>query len=609
MWIILDVTTAVVVIAIALTNAARVLDRVGGWWSQRPPDLIAPITFASYEIKDNEIGSKLAAMLQSKLENTKHTLSNSTLNFDFSDISSMPSPDMEDNNVTFNHFVAPRVLATVREQLNETNLPVHLFNDTNIELNLSGIDAGPWLRWIYRKIHDERIISILVQKSEESSIVSANFDGVGEPPTVLKVSGTSEAAVIDAINFHLWRREIVRDAPEVSAFTEAEFGKFIQVVEAFVAQQKRERAGRRDESSPWLEIGKDAEKLSRIVPRWGNLHLLAGSAYLRGLNFEAARRSFERARDAKSAFESPDQTAIDSIQAVIDVVTTIDLSEYQEEILNEAEANLLEMMNIDRPNEASGPVISVAVAGGLPPSVLFSLENVERVGSQFSSEEQFHEQDRHAGNVARMVQLVAGSAAQIKVAAMRGSDDTDALVNNLEALVEEEPDVLCVPYAGRKIGVFPDAVMRLLSDAVDAGSVVVLPLANNREGANLMNLPVLSGESGKFMIVSSVDRSGRAADFAKSAPSVLWLPGTAIPEVQSNGTLAFGKGASYSVGLAAGVIARLKAVAAKADAGAIMRALRETAGTDERRAAAAHTDLKPTIDVNAASERLASDGH
>jgi hypothetical protein len=119
-------------------------------------------------------------------------------------------------------------------------------------------------------------------------------------------------------------------------------------------------------------------------------------------------------------------------------------------------------------------------------------------------------------------------------------------------------------------------MMKVIGGAVGKGVVVVLPLANNAKGSNIMNLPVLSQEAGRFMIVSGVDSKGRKTETSLSGHDVFWLPALGIPEYTRQGVVVYGKGVSYSAALAGGIVGRLMAKYPQADAKTILNALRKS---------------------------------
>jgi hypothetical protein len=106
------------------------------------------------------------------------------------------------------------------------------------------------------------------------------------------------------------------------------------------------------------------------------------------------------------------------------------------------------------------------------------------------------------------------------------------------------------------------------------------------------------------MIVSGVDDNGRQAEFSRSAPGVFWLPGTGIPEINKEGVVVYGKGVSYSVGLAAGVVGRLKAQFPDASSAELLTALRTKATPFD----SAIPDAEPVVNVETTRDLLVKKG-
>lgn len=574
MWIVIDVVLATAILLAAMGNCFRVGSRVLHDIDGRQPDLIAPFSISGEEIKDSNYGQKLADMLVARFQVLSKDLKDSVITFNYSALRPTSAPDAPE--VLMKEFVGPQVVNLLSTKLKGLSLPVSTLNPPQIAANFKGFDFGPFLRWGFYRLFDERLVQISIHRGE-SWLITANFDGPNGTATVLPVQTKSDLAAIDEIVRYYWRRELVKIHPKIDALTASEFTELADLIQSYALNQKREGAGRFDLSA-WTKVAEEARKIAGLTPSWAEIQLVAGASTMRTLNLPSAIEYYAKAKSLYQQQPTIDKNTIDNIDKIIASLSDINVNDFVTHEIEAAEKLLLQVLSVE-----GGPITSsatrpkIAVVGGLPPAAIFQLQGINRVGPTFSSDAQYYKDDWHAGNVAKTVQLTLGGAGEILVAAMHGTDENEALINNAKTLLAAGPSIMAIAYSGKLEGVFPQGFMQVIADAVSKGVVVVFPLAGNQEGSNVTNVPILSNETGRFMIVSGVDAKGRKTTTSKSAPDAFWLPALGIPAFNEEGAAVYGQGVSFSVGLAAGVVGRLMAKFPNAKAETILSVLKKTA--------------------------------
>ena len=577
MWIVIDVVIAIALLIVAMGNSFRVGSRILHNADGRQPDLIAPFSISGEEIKDSDYGQKLADMLVARFQLLDKDLKDSIITFNYSALrpTSAPSPEYSPD-ASLKEVVGPQIVDILSTKLKGLSLPISTLNPPQIAANFKGVDFGPFFRWSFYRLFDERLVQISIHRGD-SWLVTANFDGPNGTATILPVQTKSDLAAIDAIVRYYWRRELVKIHPKVDALTASEFTDLADLIQSYALNQKRERAGRFDLSA-WTAIAETSRKIAALIPSWAEIQLVAGASTMRTLNLPVAIEYYARAKSLYQEQPAIDKTVIDNIDKIIASLGEINVNNFVAHEIEAAEKLLLRALSVEgAPVTSTATRPKIAVVGGLPPAAIFQLQGIDRVGPNFSSDAKYYRDDWHAGNVVKTVQLTLGGAGDILVAAMRGENENEALINNAKMLLAAGPNIMAIAYSGKQEGVFPQGFMQVIADAVSKGVIVVLPLAGNQEGSNVTNLPMLSNEAGRFMIVSGVDAKGRKTKTSLSAPDAFWLPALGIPAFNEQGAAVYGQGVSYSTALAAGVVGRLMAKFPNAKAETILSVLKRTA--------------------------------
>ncbi len=567
----------VALILFGLWNGCRIWGRWQAIQANKPADLIAPFVIVGKESKDGRLGNGMAKMLQSQVSRVATDLDSLHAVFDASQrLPSQSSRDLEGNARA---LVSQNVFSDIVSSSPDVakTLPLSLFEAPEFATKVKGIDVGPMVRWAYDRLNHERILRITVQYAEQRAIISGNLGASWDSSVILETS-SDDSAVIERITNYIWKRELETTQPHVAALKEEEFKDFAQALREFNEIRELEAAGRFDLEA-WKQVAKKTDRLTSIIPNWPDLHLLSAATQLRALNFEQARSHYERAREliAKDNTYQDKKERLDAIDVLLTNLKKIDLSRYVAKAVADAEQRLLERLRVAAEDVDAATPVKVAVAGGLPPTAVLEYQAIERVGTAVQSDESYYDDDLHTGNVARMIPLVAGNRCTLLFAAMTGKNTNIALANNVAVLRKAKPDVIAVAYGTD--GPLPPEVMKEIAKCVEDGIIVILPVATNKSPGDprpvkIINTPVVPGAT-DIMIVGGVDAEGRRADFSGTARDVYWLPATGIPSMDEHGMVVFGKGVSYAVGLAGGVVARLKSKFPSAKPEDILRAIRD----------------------------------
>jgi hypothetical protein len=162
------------------------------------------------------------------------------------------------------------------------SLPMRVFEATNIQLSVGGVEVSKVLPWVQRALVRNRTIDFSVNyETDQPAVVAGSagaFPGIGKNGSLwLSVPGGKNAAIADTIAFELIRRTLAADASNKVELLDASQFKTLYEVLCEAAQLKRLADLGRPVKPRYVVLLNKVDTLAHSVPDWYQLNYLAAT--------------------------------------------------------------------------------------------------------------------------------------------------------------------------------------------------------------------------------------------------------------------------------------------------------------------------------------------
>ena len=127
------------------------------------------------------------------------------------------------------HGVTAGILGTPKTAV----LNAQLFEPTNIDVKVGGVDVGGLLPSMQRWFAQDRTLSFAVAWEGKSAIVAGNIDALGlgkTKPLWMTIDDATEKSIADAIALALIHRRWAKDSPEFGELQDDEFANLVNAI-------------------------------------------------------------------------------------------------------------------------------------------------------------------------------------------------------------------------------------------------------------------------------------------------------------------------------------------------------------------------------------------
>jgi hypothetical protein len=167
-------------------------------------------------------------------------------------------------------FAAPR---TVR-------LEAQLFEPTDFDVKVAGVEVGALLPWFQRWFVEDRTLSFTVSLQEHTAFVAGNIDalgGSGARPIWIRVENQSPEAIVDGIAFSLIQRAWAKDEREIGDLKPEEFRTLVLSVGRIAEINRRVRTLRVPARAEFAAVLNEVGPLADRIAAWSKLTYFAAT--------------------------------------------------------------------------------------------------------------------------------------------------------------------------------------------------------------------------------------------------------------------------------------------------------------------------------------------
>jgi hypothetical protein len=547
---------------------------VSALFPPRDAKQIAPIQMITDGKPSTELGEPLAQMLLVRLGDIRHKLDIAARALRPSAPPTLP-PSSTGVSGPVEQLAEP--ITPLRDEL-----PNRLQQSFNVQLAVGGVELSGLTNWLFRQIHSEPSMRIVIETVGTQKYVYGNFDPDGMEtfafwlPRDISIDKNlpSNDKVLTEIAYRIAQRSISRSIPELGAFAPDDFAKLLEGLSALADLNRRIQQGWQP-AKEFDEVLRTLDPLVRQVPGWIGLTRITGEVAERANNPMRAKELYASAKALAPPAQSNDwQARIDRVEKAIAALGTqsapvVASAPARTTALSQISQNLLERLRKQISLDAldmAAPV-KVAIVGSSPISELATSYHVSYVGPTDGSRKIGRsDTEAYFTGIMSTVALIAPKAEFVfsNRDVMLPSD----AVASVTELLAEKPQVLLLPLKG----VFSPPMDQLLAKAAEQNTVVILSAGN--DGPNnpvpFAGSPLLD----RLMLISAVDETGAPAPFSQRDPKSFWTIGRGVPTAFAEGWRTL-DGTGPAAAVAAGIVAHVISIQPGASAARVIQALRD----------------------------------
>ena len=191
-------------------------------------------------------------------------------------------------------FAAPR---TVR-------LEAQLFEPTDFDVKVAGVEVGGLLPWFQRWFVEDRTLSFTVSLQEHTAFVAGNIDALGDSgarPIWIRVENQSPEAIVDGIAFSLIQRAWAEDEREIGDLKPEEFRTLVLSVGRIAEINRRVRTLRIPARAEFAAVLNEVGPLADRIAAWGKLTYFAATIAEGAQDNQRAVALYQRLKEGGSS--------------------------------------------------------------------------------------------------------------------------------------------------------------------------------------------------------------------------------------------------------------------------------------------------------------------
>jgi hypothetical protein len=240
----------------------------------RPREVvISPFKLIGQPDEDGRKGLALATMLEARLQHVQHELDRAQRTLM---TQAAASPAAAAATAPATRSGLPPLWAASK------SLPLRVFEPTNVQLSVGGVEVSKVLPWVQRAMVRNRTIDFSVNyEADQPTVVSgtaAAFPGLEKDGAVwIAVPGAKNSLVADALAFELIRRTLAADpSNKVELLDTTQFQALYEVL-CEAARLKRLADLGRPVKPRYVELLNSVKGLAQNVPDWYQFNYLAAT--------------------------------------------------------------------------------------------------------------------------------------------------------------------------------------------------------------------------------------------------------------------------------------------------------------------------------------------
>ena len=180
-------------------------------------------------------------------------------------------------------------------------LNARLFEPTNIDVKVAGVDVGGLLPRIQRWFVADRTLAFSVSWNGKDAIVAGNIDALGvdkAKPIWLVVHNATADSVAEAIALALVQRQWAKDSPEFGELRDDEFGQLVHSINDVVQINRRVVTYNAPAKDEFANVLPSIDPLADRVRGWHELTYFVASIAEGAARYDRALELYRRLRSA-----------------------------------------------------------------------------------------------------------------------------------------------------------------------------------------------------------------------------------------------------------------------------------------------------------------------
>ena len=176
-------------------------------------------------------------------------------------------------------------------------LNAQLFEPTNIDVKVAGVDVGGLLPRIQRWFVQDRTLTFAVSWEGKSAILAGNIDALGlgrTKPLWMSIENATANSIADAVALALIHRRWAKDSPEFGELEDEEFGKLVSSINEIARINRRVITYNVAAKADFERIFASVSPLADRIVGWNELTYFAASIAEGAENYERALSFYRR---------------------------------------------------------------------------------------------------------------------------------------------------------------------------------------------------------------------------------------------------------------------------------------------------------------------------
>ena len=266
--------------------------------------VIAPVKIVGGTGDAGIAGETLARMIISKLQSLEWDLQQSQLALQRID---SPPSDTSEKSAGVGPFSTGRpggVTAGILGTPKTAALNAQLFEPTNIDVKVAGVDVGGLLPRIQRYFVSDRTLAFSVSWEGKTATIAGSIDalGIGKTrPVWMSLENATANSIADAIALVLIHRRWAKDSAEFGELEDNEFNQLVGAINEVARINRRVVTYNTVAKAEFDEVLQNVDPLAERMTGWGELTYFVGSIAEAAEKYDRALTLYRRVQNSPKA--------------------------------------------------------------------------------------------------------------------------------------------------------------------------------------------------------------------------------------------------------------------------------------------------------------------
>jgi hypothetical protein len=262
--------------------------------------VVAPVKVIGGSGDAEVAGETLAGMIVSSLQKLEWDLRESQSAFRQQDAPAKEDPRQK-GEVSSSVRPAAGIATGVLGMPKTAILNAQIFEPTNIDVKVAGVDVGGLLPRIQRWFAADRTLAFSVSWNGKDAIVAGNIDALGvdkAKPIWLVLHNATADSVAEAIALALVQRQWAKDSPQFGVLRDDEFGQLVHSINEVAQINRRVVTYNAPAEEEFANVLPSIDPLADRVRGWNELTYFVASIAEGASRYDRALELYRRLRSA-----------------------------------------------------------------------------------------------------------------------------------------------------------------------------------------------------------------------------------------------------------------------------------------------------------------------